>query len=246
LRFEAAVTDRIDMLLANASVRAAQEAAMARVEATLREMEGPAPDASRPASDPATQAFELALPDEAVAALRDAYAGSDIILEYGSGGSSFLAMELGASKLFTVESDAAWASRISASLRSQYPRGDFHVHSVDIGPTKAWGRPKDTSGCKGYPLYATSVWDLEDFVCPDVVLIDGRFRVACFLTVMLRCTGPIRVLFDDYRNRREYHWIEEFFTPQSFADRMAIFEVKPTSFPPEHLTRIAAAFVDPR
>ncbi len=81
---------------------------------------------------------------------------------------------------------------------------------------------------------------------PDVVLIDGRFRVACFLTVMLRATKPVTVLFDDYHKRPEYHWIEEFGAPVDRARRMARFEVTPRSFPPEAMTRILRAFVDPR
>ncbi|NKX44095.1 hypothetical protein HCU73_05795 [Roseibacterium sp. KMU-115] len=178
--------------------------------------------------------------------LRATYAKADVVLEYGSGGSSFVAMELGARKLFTVESDADWAARIDASLAARFPGGGAQVHHVDIGPTKAWGMPADDSGKANYPAYATSVWDRPDFEMPDVVLIDGRFRVACFLTVMQRATRPVTVLFDDYHHRPEYHWVEDFVRPIGRARRMARFEVVPQPWPPEALTRILAAFVDPR
>ena len=78
------------------------------------------------------------------------------------------------------------------------------------------------------------------------MLIDGRFRVACFLAAMIRCTRPVTVLFDDYIDRKYYHWIEELIPRDELTGRMARFTVCPQSLPPEQLTRFAGAFTDPR
>lgn len=239
LRWEDAVSDRMALLSADPGVAEA----LGIVAARLAERLPPEPVAEPEERAPS---FTLTLPGPAADMLRAAYAGAEVVLEYGSGGSSFVAMEAGARKLFTVESDAGWAARIADSLATAFPRRAAHVHHVDIGPTADWGRPADTSGFAAYPDYATTVWDRPDFEMPDVVLIDGRFRVACFLTVMLRATRPVTVLFDDYHRRPEYHWIEEFGAPVGRARRMARFEVTPRALPPEAMTRILRAFVDPR
>jgi hypothetical protein len=38
-------------------------------------------------------------------------------------------------------------------------------------------------------------------VKPDLVLIDGRFRLACFLHPLLAAAPGTPILFDDYTNR---------------------------------------------
>ena len=80
----------------------------------------------------------------------------------------------------------------------------------------------------------------------DVVLIDGCFCTACFLAVMIRCTRPVTVLFDDYIEGTCYHWIEDLIPRDELVGRMARFTVRPTSLPPEQLTGFAGAFTDPR
>ena len=112
LRFEAATTAEIERLRAIPGVSSA-EAKAAEVVATrlaglpaveLDALVPPAPASAKPAS---RADFKLTLPEGPAARLKAAYEAADHVLEYGSGGSSFLALDLGASSLFTVESDAA-------------------------------------------------------------------------------------------------------------------------------------------
>ncbi len=264
LRWEAQTGREMDRMLAIPAVRQAYDQAMDKVRAEIARLPAeklaelrtlPArPAKARPAADPETRppvagaetSFKLTLPDDAAAALRDACAGARVVLEYGSGGSTFLALEAGVGFVASVESDAQWAADIGAALSARFADDRFLVHHADIGPTKAWGQPADRSGFRRYPLYATEIWDHPRFRHPDVVLIDGRFRVACFLTTMIRCTRPVTVLFDDYIDRESYHWIEELVPVDSMAGRMARFTVTPRALPPAYLTRFAAAFTDPR
>lgn len=191
-------------------------------------------------------AFRLTLPDEEADALGQAYASAGVVLEYGSGGSTFLALRSGAGFVMSVESDKAWAKRIDAALAAEFAADRFLVHHADIGPTGPWGRPEGSRGYRRFHLYATGIWDHPGFRHPDVVLIDGRFRVACFLATMIRCTRPVTVLFDDYIDRTNYHWIEEMVPRDDLIGRMARFTIRPTSLPPGQLTRVAGAFTDPR
>ncbi|MDO5369202.1 hypothetical protein [Paracoccus sp. (in: a-proteobacteria)] len=205
-----------------------------------------ADDGGQRHEDAEKPAFRLTLPDEAGRAYAAACSSARAVLEYGSGGSTFLALRAGAGFVMSVESDRAWSQRITDALEAEFPADRFLVHHADIGPTLPWGRPAKNAPFRRFHLYPAAIWDHPQFRHPDVVLIDGRFRVACFLTTMIRCTRPVTVLFDDYIDREAYHWIEELVPRAGMIGRMARFDVHPQSLPPEQLTRFAGAFTDPR
>jgi hypothetical protein len=191
--------------------------------------------------------FVLTLPPDEATFLRDTYATAKVILEYGSGGSTFQALRTGATSIFSVESDPDWALRIVQTLEPLDAERRVRVYFANIGDVVEWGRPKTIDGYRRYHLYPTGIWDTPWFRQPDVVLVDGRFRVACFLTVLLRTTQPVTLLFDDYGDRPEYHWIEDLLPVARRAGRMAVFEITPgLALPSRHLTRIAGAFSDVR
>ncbi len=240
LQHERAVTDGMARLrgipdVAQVEALAERKTAMALMRAAC----------VRPVGEPAkAEDFELTLPEDAAAWLHEVYAGARVILEYGSGGSTFVALRAGAEWVMSVESDPDWAARMVMAIGD-----DAHarIHFADIGAVGDWGRPKGTEAQQRFHTYATAVWDAPWFRAPDVVLVDGRFRVACFLTVMIRTTRPVTVLFDDYVMRPEYQWIEDLVPVASYAGRMAQFDIVPgMAFPAAHLTRIAGAFADAR
>ena len=171
------------------------------------------------------------------------YEAADTILEYGSGGSSVLAAELGRT-VYSVESDKAWAERLAAHVAPISPKA--HVHFADIGPTGAWGVPTKAREYRKFPGYALSVWDRPDFIQPDLVLIDGRFRAACLVAVLLRAKRPTTVLFDDYRKRGYYHGVEHLARKEEMVGRMARFTVTPGAIPPDMVTQAIGWFTDPR
>lgn len=187
--------------------------------------------------------FELTFPDRVAVYVGLAYAKARTILEYGSGGSTVLAAELGAD-VISVESDKDWADRLTAHLAGVSPKA--RVHHVDIGPTGNWGRPLRVSGAARFHRYALSVWDRPDLGEPDLVLIDGRFRAACLAAVRLRARRPTTVLFDDYVPRTHYHAVEGLALKEETVGRMARFTVTPGPIPPEMLTQVISWFTDPR
>jgi hypothetical protein len=189
---------------------------------------------------------ELTMPAAEAAHLRDAYAQAQVILEYGSGGSTVIAASMADKTVFSVESDVEWLSEMSAYFAANSVTADLHLHHGNIGPTGDWGHPANDAEFRLWPNYPNSVWERADFVQPDVVLIDGRFRVACFLTVALRSTGPVTVLFDDYKDRKAYHAVEDIIQPKAMIGRMAHFELTPISLPKERLGWIVSRFLIPQ
>lgn len=160
------------------------------------------------------------------------YAKAKVILEYGSGGSTGIAAQ-NADVTFSVETDTAWIENMRAWLSAEGLMSKVVLHHADIGPTQRWGKPKKfrTRHLWKYWRYPRSVWERSDFVHPDVVLIDGRFRVSCFLWVMENISRPTRVLFDDYATREDYHYVERYQKPITVIDRMAVFEITRQTLP---------------
>jgi hypothetical protein len=185
---------------------------------------------------------KLTLPPAEEAAVRDAYGQAKTILEYGSGGSTLIAAETAGATVFSVESDAAWAAMMKAWFVAHPPKAKVIIHHADIGPTKAWGMPINNAKARLWSGYPNGVWDRPDFVAPDIVLIDGRFRLACFLTVLFRCTKPVTVLWDDYIDRPGYHAAEKLLKPVRMIGRMAEYKVAPMAVPPQHFGWISGAF----
>lgn len=185
---------------------------------------------------------ELSFPPEEVDTLRAAYAEARVILEYGSGGSTVLASELPDRLVFSVESDRAWALRLQAEIDRRTLPSPALVYHVDIGTTGDWGRPVGPEAWPRFYRYPLAIWDEPFFRQPDVVLIDGRFRPACLMAVLLHCERPVTVLFDDYRDRPAYHSVERFVSPSALVGRMAVFRIEPKRFDPAQTTALMQQF----
>ena len=59
---------------------------------------------------------------------------------------------------------------------------------------------------------------------PDLILIDGRFRIATFLACCLSFPGST-ILFDDYLNRESYHAVENIVKPIRHTGRIGEFRI---------------------
>ncbi len=134
--------------------------------------------------------------------------------EYGCGGSTQrLADMTHLTEIVSVESDFTWAEKISKLC----PR--VNMYWVDIGPTKEYGWPKDESCKVGWPRYP-EVWLKHG---GELVLLDGRFRVACALLICLQPKNVKYVIFDDFKDREAYHVIMPFIEVVDFAGSAIVF-----------------------
>ena len=190
---------------------------------------------------------ELTLPDAEAALVRDAYGRADVILEYGSGGSTVLASELTGKTVFSVESDQQWAAMMRYYLVQNPPADGTEVDVVwaDIGPTKEWGHPADNSEWKRYARYPLEIWYESHFKQPDVVLVDGRFRAGCALATQFMTEKPVVLLFDDYTQRKAYHVVEKYLGTPQVTGRMAKFNVTPQALDKSQLMQVVQVMSRP-
>lgn len=190
---------------------------------------------------------DLTMPDQEAATLRAAYEQADVILEYGSGGSTVLAADMPGKHITSVESDRKWARRMRRWFDENPPTTGTtaDIVWVNIGKTKAWGHPQDHSFWRRFADYPLAVWQRDGFRHPDVVLVDGRFRAGCALAAAFNITRPVRLLFDDYKARKRHHRVEEFLGAPQLAGRMAIFDVKPLTIPAHRLLQIVNFMIRP-
>ena len=145
--------------------------------------------------------------------------GAKGYFEWGSGGSTLAAEKaVNLQNVASVESDFRW----SESISNHCPR--TNVIWVDIGPTKDFGWPKEDSLKISYPRYS-DVWNMAE-QSYDLVMIDGRFRVACCLAVLLNSKDVKTILFDDFKHRIQYHCILPHVDVVEIVDTMLICKPK--------------------
>ena len=148
-------------------------------------------------------------------------------LEFGAGFSTFEATRLVRGSIVSVETNKDYIDFMSTNLSDmgiENSRVTF-LHA-DIGPTGDWGHPINELAIKNWPRYANLQLIKQSFNNrdPDLVLVDGRFRVATFLKLYLAFPG-IEIIFDDYFDRPQYHVVEKVITPKKQCGRIATFHV---------------------
>ena len=188
----------------------------------------------------------LTLPAAEAEALTEAYRTAGTILEYGTGGSTLIAAERPSGTIFAVESDPDWLAQMRAWFDAHPPRARVHLHHADIGATRAWGFPRGHGAVARWPDYALSVWRRPDFIAPDLVLVDGRFRLACMITTLASITRETVLLVDDYAGRPAYHPFETLAGRPTMIGRMAFFHLAPGLSVPHGADWVVAAYTDPR
>lgn len=146
-------------------------------------------------------------------------------VEYGCGGSTVLALAESSAKIISVESDPKWAEAVTKEAGKDKER--IEICLIDLGEVKEWGYPKlqRVSGLE----YASAPWEKTDYA--DLVLIDGRYRVACFLKTILSCGPGACVIFEDFypEKDRNYSEVKKVLEPIGKVGRSAVFRI-PKSF----------------
>ena len=147
--------------------------------------------------------------------------GVNTYFEYGIGRSTLWVARNSEAVIHAVDTDRDWIRRTEANL-APGSKHRLNVKHIDVGSVGDWGFPLGFSRRANFKLYREILWRHGG---ADVVLIDGRFRVACFLTCLKFAARGAKLIFDDYTNRPEYHLVEEYVYPIEKCGRQALFEV---------------------
>lgn len=149
-------------------------------------------------------------------------------LEYGSGGSTILANQM-VTNLVSVDSDASFLADVRRKLEENDRRAMAKLIHVNIGLTQHWGMPVFTKPTRRrvrrWEQYAKAPWRYFRTIGqqPDLVLVDGRFRVACVLESLLSLSplSETQILLDDYVGR-PYYTVVEKYADIELVGRMAV------------------------
>jgi len=142
--------------------------------------------------------------------------------EYGCGKSTEYLYKFSDANIYSVDTSQEWANKIQ-SLSKNREDNRLNVKWVDVGPVIDWGTPASFEKRQNFAEYANWFWGLG--VDPDLVVIDGRFRVYCFLTSVKFAPVGTKIIFDDYADRLSYHVAEEFLSVIDRCGRQVLFEV---------------------
>jgi hypothetical protein len=114
-------------------------------------------------------------------------------MEFGLGGSTLAAVRAGAQSVIAVDSDANWVAAVSGhpEIAPLIDRGAAVILHADIGPIVEWGHPKDRSHLARWHAYIAAPWAACDRrgTIPDLIYVDGRFRVGCCFSIAVAFAG---------------------------------------------------------
>lgn len=145
-------------------------------------------------------------------------------LEFGAGGSTCLAASMGKA-IISIDSSDEWLANVRAQCALLPGSSQPKLIKVDIGPTGDWGAPIDPMTRDKWPSYYNSVWNEPDSTECDLYLIDGRFRVACFMSTVLSCKPSTIVLVHDFSSRPHYHVIKEVSREVARCEDLSAFQI---------------------
>lgn len=160
-------------------------------------------------------------------------------VEFGAGGSTCFAASLVSGAVTSTDSSKEWLERVRVECLAQdMPVAPTLVH-VDIGETGRWGYPADGAKKEHWPGYHTAIWSTPGADQADLYLVDGRFRVACFMQVALRAQPGALVAIHDFAGRPGYHVVREVAREIATSESLSVFVRRPDFDP-----RRAAAILD--
>jgi sulfur transfer complex TusBCD TusB component (DsrH family) len=125
--------------------------------------------------------------------------------EFGSGGSTYQAsLRKNIINIFSVESDLTWINKLKT-----HDCKNVNYIFVDIETiVNTWGYPGNDCSLAKKINYSDQILLISDDI--DLILIDGRFRVACCLKSLKKIKDNCYIVFDDFLNRPQYHIILDY------------------------------------
>jgi len=152
--------------------------------------------------------------------------------EYGAGGSTEIACQLPSiQKIVSTDNNFEFLQYLLTNNQSSCIAESISNHRLtmlymNIGEVGDFGIPVDTQNQTLWPAYPAAIVDAPG-ARPQLVLIDGRFRVASALYALL-VIGPIgKIMFHDFFDRAHYHKILDYTDVIDCVDNFIVLQRKP-------------------
>ena len=124
---------------------------------------------------------------------------NNIYFEFGSGGSTNLASYYNITT-YSVESDINWHKQLKKNgIKANYITVDLKAKNYGYA-----GKKTSLNDWKKYIQAYKSEFNA------NIILIDGRFRVACALDIFSKIKNDTLILVHDYF-REQYHILEQYY-----------------------------------
>lgn len=173
--------------------------------------------------------YQLIMTKNEIAIFDMAIKESQHYLEFGMGGSTLRAIQKSKAMIYTVESDPAWINYMRKYIFIRlFENKRLHIFHVNIGGVLGWGCPEADVSKESFEKYSSSIFQSIDSKKIDLVLVDGRFRVACILKTILSCheNSKIKILIHDFWDRPYYQVVLNYLDIVHRVDTIGLFSIK--------------------
>lgn len=161
--------------------------------------------------------------------LEKQYLEATSILEFGSGGSTLFAIANG-KNIVSVESDRKFFNYLMSHIENTYRVKNAKIFLANTGITGRYGTPIF------YPLTANVSKKALSYILtgysqfsnspPDLIFVDGRWRVSCCLYALIVGFFSSQLILDDYEIERSYKTIIEKYFDIELNGRIALLTPK--------------------
>jgi hypothetical protein len=138
--------------------------------------------------------MQLAMTTKEIDLFKNYVSKASSYFEYGCGGSTVLANSYPNIKsMVSVDSCLEWIIKTKEQM-SDNKKVNFHYIDIN-GNCAGWGAPMDNSKMSDWVKYPNSILDQKENF--DLVLVDGRFRIACCAAAAMKMSKDSFLLLHD-------------------------------------------------
>jgi len=156
---------------------------------------------------------------------------SDNYIEFGAGGSTLYATQNNVKNIYSIETDLEWINKLKNYdlIKNKLEKKELTIKYLDLECTwwkhVTWATSSEECSKNNWPLYSKLADECH--FTPDLILIDGRFRISSALESIKLMTDDTYLLFHDYIDfRKQYYVIEEFFDKVEKIEKLQVFKKK--------------------
>ena len=165
--------------------------------------------------------------EEELELLRNEQENSKIYLEFGSGNSTLMAASCcHIQQMVVVESDDSFFRANvdpNPEIKEALVSGKLNYQYINVGKTEEWGYPITFDYMESWSNYHSKAFHFG--MNYDLVLVDGRFRIACILQTCLSCSNKTRILVHDFFIRPSYFVVLPFLILIKQVDTFGLFKI---------------------